>query len=114
MFGAFSVSGWLIFGNVDGHFSSIAGSFNMVYKMALGEIDLMAMMGLANLGALFYYTHTLLIVFIMINVFLAIIMDSYAKAVEETEVCRHPSLKCTQCITGVSYREDVLNGFIGF
>lgn len=56
----------------------------MVYKMAQGEVDLEDNYGTAGwLGILYYYALTLLIIFIMVNVFLAIIMDSYGTAVEE-------------------------------
>ena len=59
----------------------------MVYKMALGEIDMEEMYtvlgGSGWMGILYYYALTLLVIFIMVNVFLAIVMDSYAGAVEE-------------------------------
>jgi hypothetical protein len=97
VFMGFSVTGWLIFGNLDRHWSTIfggvfsdipaLGAFNMVYKMALGEIDMEEMYtvlgGSGWMGILYYYALTLLVIFIMVNVFLAIVMDSYAGAVEE-------------------------------
>jgi hypothetical protein len=102
VFMGFSVTGWLIFGNLDRHWSTIfggvfsdipaLGAFNMVYKMALGEIDMEEMYtvlgGSGWMGILYYYALTLLVIFIMVNVFLAIVMDSYAGAVEEAHAAK--------------------------
>ena len=96
VFMGFSVTGWLIFGNLNRHWSTMfggafseiqsLGAFNMVYKMAQGDIDIEDDYGMAGwLGVVYYYAITLVIIFIMINVFLAIIMDSYASAVEEAD-----------------------------
>jgi hypothetical protein len=94
VFLGFSVTGWLVFGNLDRHWSTLfggvfsdipsLGAFNMVYKMSQGDIDIEGDYNMAGwLGILYYYSLTLLIIFLLVNVFLAIIMDSYKTAVEK-------------------------------
>eukprot|EP01050_Picozoa_sp_SAG11_P013664 SAG11_NODE_1613_length_4580_cov_1.873466_2_plen_87_part_00 len=77
VFGCYSVIGYISFGAKLEGFHTLVGSFHQVYKMALGELDLDELYRVnGTLGLVFYYTFTMMVVFIMVNVFLAIIMDS--------------------------------------
>ena len=72
----FAIAGWLTFGTTDPEFSSVGNAFLTVYKMANGEFDMRAMENTGgNLGLLYYIMFTLLVVFIMVNVFLAIVLN---------------------------------------
>ena len=81
----FSFVGYLTFGSKVASYSTMGKAFNMVYKIALGDFDFDELYESGadqSLAVLYFYLVTLLVLFIMTNVFLAIVMDAYAAANE--------------------------------
>ena len=63
VFAAYSVIGYISFGTKVERFHSFMGSFNQVYKMALGELDLDGLVEVAGtLGLIYYYTFTMMVI----------------------------------------------------
>jgi hypothetical protein len=82
----FSLIAYQTFGTKMANFANKSTAFHTVYRFCLGDFDFDALYEAGGgLGLLYFYAITLFIIFIMVNVFLAIVMDSYAEANEHAK-----------------------------
>ena len=80
--------GFLIFGTAILSFSTIERSFQTCFGILLGEIGVTEeMFNLPNKASvyIFYYTFIMIVFFVLINVFLAIIVDAYVDVKNKAE-----------------------------
>ena len=79
--GLYSVMGKIVFGHQVEEYSSLGNSFNQNFNGAMGAWDVFAMAADGGMwGMIFYYSYTFLVFFVLINFFLAIVMEAYDEA----------------------------------
>ena len=78
--GLYSVMGKIVFGHKVAEFNSMRNSFDMNFMGALGGWDVFAMAEEGLWGTVFFYSYTFLVFFVLINFFLAIVMEAYDAA----------------------------------
>lgn len=79
IFFAFGAAGLALFGREMDEFSTFALSVNTLYRILLGDFmwDKMAIVGTLP-AALFFWFYTVIVVLIMLNMLLAVILDTYS------------------------------------
>eukprot|EP00116_Pleurobrachia_bachei_P000629 sb/3460891/ len=79
VFFAFAQLGQLLFGTVNRDFSSFLDSTYTLFRIILGDFDFLALERARNLlGPIFFISYIFLVFFILLNMFLAIINDTYS------------------------------------
>jgi hypothetical protein len=79
--GLYSVMGKIVFGHKVVEYSSMSSSFNQNFNGAMGAWDVFDMSAQGGMwGIIYYYTYTFLVFFVLINFFLAIVMEAYDEA----------------------------------
>ena len=84
-FACFAVMGCVMFGFKMTQFKSVMDAFHALFNISIGDTSLWEEMRAIHpvAGTLYQYVFFLFMGFTMINIFLAIIMDSYAEVVGE-------------------------------
>ncbi|KAI3378657.1 hypothetical protein SNEBB_011293 [Seison nebaliae] len=90
VFFAFAQLGYLIFGTQIKDFSSFVSSLFTLFRIILGDFDFHALEQ-ANrvLGPIFFLTYVFFVFFVLLNMFLAIINDTYSEV--KAEISSQPS-----------------------
>ncbi|XP_023219893.1 polycystic kidney disease 2-like 1 protein, partial [Centruroides sculpturatus] len=84
VFFAYSQLGYMLFGYSLKDYCNIENSFFTLLRIILGEYDFYQLQDVDNLlGPLYFITYVFFVFFVLLNMFLAIINDTYANVKEE-------------------------------
>jgi len=87
---AFVVSGMFLFGRKMWNFSSLWHSFMSCFRMMLGDYDFEELIEEVPItGAIWFWLFTFLMVFVVLNILMAIIMDTYTEVKSEAESSKY-------------------------
>ncbi|XP_038066719.1 polycystic kidney disease protein 1-like 2 [Patiria miniata] len=86
VFGAYALFAYAIFHLHLEDFSTFVGTLETLFSTMLGKFDFQDMISVHSfLGPAFFFTYVVIIVFIMINMFLSIIMETFGKVRHDNE-----------------------------
>ncbi|XP_033100581.1 polycystic kidney disease protein 1-like 2 [Anneissia japonica] len=86
IFASYGACGYMLFGTRLYAYSTIVGTFESLFSTLLGKFDFEAMKQTNRiLGPLFFFSFILMIVFILMNVFLTIVNEAFARTRAENE-----------------------------
>ena len=89
VFAYFAVMGVIMFGSALEEFSDVWSSTQVLFMMMTGEYGYEPIWEVDEIAApVFYYSYLLLVFFLLLNILLAILMDTYASIQEELEGMR--------------------------
>ncbi|UJR37361.1 hypothetical protein I4U23_030069 [Adineta vaga] len=84
IFLAYTQFGWIFFGRYLTDWRSFPGSIFTLFRMIIGDFDFYAMLNVdETVGPLFLFTYIYFVYFVLLNMFLAIINDTYSRIISD-------------------------------
>eukprot|EP00927_Polykrikos_kofoidii_P054568 TRINITY_DN48978_c0_g1_i1.p1 TRINITY_DN48978_c0_g1~~TRINITY_DN48978_c0_g1_i1.p1 ORF type:complete len:927 (+),score=186.79 TRINITY_DN48978_c0_g1_i1:142-2922(+) len=90
----FAVSFFVLFGSIDQAFSSLAGSFLVLFFLLLDGYAIDGswfLAGRLQIMPLMFFTYIVVVYFVLLNIFIAVVLDAYATSNENTEAGSGPN-----------------------